>query len=82
MFCFSLKARLINRCGREPFLLGSEQLKHLMKAMLKHLSSGTRYKKHQLNLFEDRNDGCLRQLWNAKAANAVESLEDKPSLAS
>lgn len=51
-----------------------------MKATLKDLSNDTHtHTKHQLSLFEDRNDVYLRQLWNANAANAGEY---EPSLAS
>lgn len=40
MFRVSFKTRPIDRCRREPFVLGSEQIKHLMKTILKDLSNG------------------------------------------
>lgn len=50
MFRFSFKARLINRFCCELFHLGSDELKHLMKAALRNLST----ENHQFSLFEDK----------------------------
>lgn len=76
MFRFPFTARLISRFCWELFLFGSEELKRLK--VKKNLSNGN----HQFRLFEGRSNVHLRQLWNANAANAVESCEFGPSLAS